>query len=288
MKNPLLESQVNSKFTLGSSNVDNETIRNRPLMASGLWSTQVKRFAWPVGVHAVLVLIWYWLTTTGTIPKYVLPSPVDVIATLNKPHYKWMLHLTTTTIEVVGGYILAVFIGVALALLTSWFKWFAMAIMPLLITLNMIPKIAMAPLFIVWLSYGVIPNIIITFSICFFPIVLTTARGLKEVEPELLDLARAAKATRWQIFSKIQFPSALPYIFSGMKVSTVFAVAGAIVGEFIGSEKGLGNLMLSVQATLDTAAMFMAVTLITVIGILLYASVYLMEKWLVVRDARVE
>jgi NitT/TauT family transport system permease protein len=152
----------------------------------------------------------------------------------------------------------------------------------------MIPKIAMAPLFIVWLNYGVIPNIIITFTICFFPIVLTTARGLKEVEPELIDLAKAVKASRWQIFSKIQFPSALPYIFSGMKVATVFAVAGAIVGEFIGSEKGLGNLMLSVQATLDTAAMFMAVTLITFIGMVLYGAVFALERWLVVQDARVE
>lgn len=248
----------------------------------------LKRLAWPVGVHVALVLLWYWVTAAGVVPKYILPSPVDMVATLAQPHYKWSMHLLTTAIEVAGGYALAVAVGVGLALLTSWFKWFAMAVMPVLITLNMVPKIAMAPLFIVWLSYGVIPNIVITFTICFFPIVLTTARGLKEVEPELIDLARAVRATRWQIFSKIQFPSALPYIFSGMKVATVFAVAGAIVGEFIGSEKGLGNLMLSVQATLDTAAMFMAVTLITLIGILLYAAVFALERFLVVRDARME
>lgn len=251
-------------------------------------SLPYKRLAWPIGVHLALVLLWYWVTSRSMVPKFILPSPVDMVATLVQPHYKWGLHLGTTAIEVVGGYTLAVVVGVALALLTSWFKWFAMAVMPLLITLNMIPKIAMAPLFIVWLNYGVVPNIIITFTICFFPIVLTTARGLKEVEPDLIDLARAVRATRWQIFSKIQFPSALPYIFSGMKVATVFAVAGAIVGEFIGSEKGLGNLMLSVQATLDTAAMFMAVTLITLIGIALYAAVFALERFLVVRDARLE
>ncbi len=251
-------------------------------------SEKFKQLAWPIGIHAALLLIWQWVTMTGTVPKFILPAPIDMLATLAQPHYKWLLHLSTTAAEVAGGYVLAVVVGVALALLTSWFKWFAMAVMPLLVTLNMIPKIAMAPLFIVWLSYGVIPNIIITFTICFFPIVLTTARGLKEVEPELIDLARAVKATRWQIFSKIQFPSALPYIFSGMKVATVFAVAGAIVGEFIGSEKGLGNLMLSVQATLDTAAMFMAVTLITLIGVALYGVIFALERWLVVRDARLE
>jgi NitT/TauT family transport system permease protein len=251
-------------------------------------SEQLRRMVWPVGIHIALILIWQWIAVSGAVPKFILPAPTDMLATLTQPHYKWLLHLSTTAIEVAGGYLLAVVVGVALALLTSWFKWFALAIMPLLVTLNMIPKIAMAPLFIVWLSYGVVPNIIITFTICFFPIVLTTARGLKEVEPELIDLARAVKATRWQIFTKIQFPGALPYIFSGMKVATVFAVAGAIVGEFIGSEKGLGNLMLSVQATLDTAAMFMAVTLITLIGITLYGIVFTLERWLVVRDARVE
>ncbi|TSD57467.1 ABC transporter permease [Variovorax sp. KBS0712] len=251
-------------------------------------SDRFKRLGWPIGIHLALLLLWQWATTSGVVPKFILPSPIDMLATLAQPHYKWATHFSVTAVEVVGGYLLAVVVGVALALLTSWFKWFAMAVMPLLVTLNMVPKIAMAPLFIVWLNYGVIPNIIITFTICFFPIVLTTARGLKEVEPDLIDLAKAVRATRWQIFSKIQFPSSLPYLFSGMKVATVFAVAGAIVGEFIGSEKGLGNLMLSVQATLDTAAMFMAVTLITLIGILLYGVVFALERWLVVRDARVE
>jgi NitT/TauT family transport system permease protein len=120
-----------------------------------------------------------------------------------------------------------------------------------------------------------------------FPIVLTTARGLREVEPELLDLVRALRGSKWQIFTKIQLPGALPYIFSGMKVAAVLAVAGAIVGEFLGSEKGLGYLMLQVQVTLDTAAMFMAVILITLLGVLLYGLVLVLERLMVVRDARV-
>jgi NitT/TauT family transport system permease protein len=127
---------------------------------------------------------------------------------------------------------------------------------------------------------------LIAFTICFFPILLTTARGLREVEPDLLDLVRALKGSRWQIFTKIQLPGALPYIFSGMKVAAVLAVAGAIVGEFLGSERGLGYLMLQVQVTLDTAAMFMAVILISLIGVLLYGLVLLAERLVVVRDAR--
>ena len=150
--------------------------------------------------------------------------------------------------------------------------------LPLLVSLNMIPKVALGPLFIVWFKYGVGPNMLIAFSICGFPILLTTARGLREVEPDLLDLVRALRGSRWQIFAKIQLPGALPYLFSGMKVAAILAVAGAIVGEFLGSDSGLGYLMLQVQVTLDTPAMFMAVILITLIGVLLYGLVLLLES----------
>ena len=112
--------------------------------------------------------------------------------------------------------------------------------MPLLVTLNMIPKVALGPLIIVWFKYGVFPNAMMAFSICVFPILLTTARGLREVEPDLLDLVRSLRGSRWQLFTKIQLPGALPYIFAGMKVAAILAVAGAIVGEFLGSDQGPG------------------------------------------------
>jgi NitT/TauT family transport system permease protein len=151
----------------------------------------------------------------------------------------------------------------------------------------MIPKVALGPLFIVWFSYGIMPNTIMAFAISFFPILLNTARGFREVEPELLELVRSLRSSKWQTFIKIQLPSALPYIFSGMKVGAILAVAGAIVGEFLGSARGLGYLMLQVQVTLDTPAMFMAVILITLIGVVLYALVLGLERLVIVRDARV-
>ncbi len=132
------------------------------------------------------------------------------------------------------------------------------------------------------------PNTLIAFSIAVFPIMLTTARGMSEVEPDLLDLVKALKGSRWQLFTKIQLPNALPYIFSGMKVAAILAVAGAVVGEFLGSDRGLGYLMLQVQVTLDTPAMFMAVILITLIGMLLYGMVLALERLLVVKDARLD
>ena len=168
----------------------------------------------------------------------------------------------------------------------TWSRTLEALFLPLLVTLNMIPKVALGPLIIVWFKYGVFPNMLMAFSIAVFPILLTTARGLREIEPELLDLVRSLRGSRWQVFTKIQLPGALPYIFSGMKVASILAVAGAIVGEFLGSDRGLGYLMLQVQVTLDTPAMFMAVILITLLGMLLYGMVLLLERWLVVRDAR--
>jgi NitT/TauT family transport system permease protein len=150
----------------------------------------------------------------------------------------------------------------------------------------MIPKVALGPLIIVWFKYGVGPNMLIAFSICFFPILLTTIRGLREVDPDLLDLIHSLKGSRWQLFTKIQLPGALPYVFSGMKVGAILAVAGAIVGEFLGSDQGLGYLMMQVQVTLDTPAMFMALILITATGMTLYGLVLLLERALVPRDAR--
>jgi len=248
----------------------------------------LQRYSIAVLSHLLLVAAWHFFVVLGDVPKFVMPSPAATLNALLVPNYRWLENIAVTGTEIFGGYILAVAIGVALALVFSWFRWLELVAMPLLVTLNMIPKVALGPLIIVWFKYGVGPNILMAFAICFFPIVLTTARGLKEVEPELLDLVRSLKGSRWQIFTKIQLPGALPYIFSGMKVAAILAVAGAIVGEFLGSDRGLGYLMLQVQVTLDTAAMFMAVILITLIGMVLYGMVLGLERLLVVRDARIQ
>jgi len=250
-------------------------------------SDGMRRFVFAVLVHLGLIAAWHLFIVWGDVPAFVMPTPLATVQALFKT-YRWWDNTWVTAVEIFGGYFLAVVVGIAIALVFSWIRTLDQALMPLLVSLNMIPKVALGPLIIVWFSYGIFPNMMIAFSIAFFPIVLTTARGLREVEPDLLDLVRSIRGSRWQIFTKIQLPGALPYIFSGMKVAAVLAVAGAIVGEFLGSERGLGYLMLQVQVTLDTAAMFMAVILITLIGVLLYGIVMLLERLLVVRDARVQ
>jgi len=237
--------------------------------------------------HVGLIAIWYLFVKIGDVPRFVMPSPLDTFRSLFEPNYNWWFNIGVTASEIFGGYFLALAVGVALALVFTWSRTLEALFMPLLVSLNMIPKVALGPLFIVWFKYGMLPNTIMAFSICVFPILLTTARGLREIDPDLLDLVRALRGSRWQVFTKIQLPGALPYIFSGMKVAAILAVAGAIVGEFLGSDKGLGYLMLQVQVTLDTPAMFMAVLLITMIGVALYGLVLGLERMLVVKDARI-
>ena len=245
------------------------------------------RWTFAILAHIGLVVAWYLFVEIGQVPKFVMPSPQATLDALMNPNYSWWTNIAVTGTEIFGGYLLALVVGVVLALVFTWSKTLEALCLPLLVTLNMIPKVALGPLIIVWFKYGVFPNTLMAFSIAVFPILLTTARGLREIEPELLDLVRSLRGSRWQLFVKIQLPGALPYIFSGMKVGSILAVAGAIVGEFLGSDKGLGYLMLQVQVTLDTPAMFMAVILITVIGMLLYGLVLLLERLMVARDARV-
>jgi NitT/TauT family transport system permease protein len=248
----------------------------------------LQRYSLAVLAHVALVLAWYLFVKLGNVPKFVMPSPGATLDALLQPDYGWWTNIAVTGTEIFAGYFLALVVGVGLALVFTWSKTLESFFMPLLVSLNMIPKVALGPLIIVWFKYGILPNSIMAFSICVFPILLTTARGLRETEPDLLDLVRSLKGSRWQLFTKVQLPGALPYIFAGMKVGAILAVAGAVVGEFLGSDKGLGYLMLQVQVTLDTPAMFMAVILITLIGMVLYGIVLGLERWLVVKDARLD
>lgn len=245
-----------------------------------------RRWAPAVLSHLGVLALWAYATGPGGVPRFILPGPLETLRALALPQHDWLRHLRVTAGEAGAGFLLAVLVGVTIAVLFSWSAVLRRALMPLLVTLNVVPKVALAPLAVVWFGYGWVPNITITFVIAFFPVVITTARGLAEVEPELLDLVRVARATRWQVFTKIELPSALPYLFSGMRVAAILAIAGTVVGEFIGSEAGLGFAMLAAQATLDTPAMFMALALITLVGVGLYGAVILLERLSVPPDAR--
>jgi NitT/TauT family transport system permease protein len=149
---------------------------------------------------------------------------------------------------------------------------------PVLVLFNTLPKIALAPLFVIWLGYGIWPNIVIGTTIAFFPMVVNSAVGLATAEPEMLELVRSLKASRWQIFTKIRFPNAVPYIFTGLKLNASMSVIGASVGEFVASERGLGALIITGGVTLQTPSIFASLILISVLGLALYGAVVAVER----------
>ncbi|MCG6114840.1 MAG: ABC transporter permease [Mesorhizobium sp.] len=251
-------------------------------------SEHLPRYSIVIGVHLAVLLVWHLVSVSGMVRSFILPSPTATIMTLFQPRYQWLDNTWVTAVEIFAGYGLAVAFGVVVALLFSWFRMLHAAFFPLFVTISLIPKVALGPLLVVWFGYGITTNVFFAFLLSFFPILITTARGLREIEPDLLDLVRSLKGSRIQIFLKIQLPGALPYIFSSMKVGAILAVAGAIVGEFVASSRGLGYLMIQVQGQLDTAGMFMAVILLTLLGVVLYGLVLMLERIFVVKDARLD
>jgi NitT/TauT family transport system permease protein len=153
--------------------------------------------------------------------------------------------------------------------------------MPTLLFFQVVPKVAIAPLFLVWFGVGALPKVLVAFLISFFPIVIDAAVGLRSMSTEMRDLARSMGATRMQVFARFRLPTSLPYLFSGLKVAATLAVAGAVVGEFVGADKGLGYLLLVTNSNLETALMFAALFALTIIGLAFFYAVELLEALLI-------
>lgn len=235
---------------------------------------------------AIVVLVWHFGVVLLGIKEYILPTPMAAIRTLFETKYRWPLNFLATFYEVVGGFLLSALIGAILGVAIVWSDWLKRSILPFLVFVNTLPKIAVAPLFLVWFGYGILPNILIVVLISFFPMVMNTATGLVAVEEDLLDLVSCLHATKWQKLKLIQLPNSLPYMFSGLKITSTTAVVGAVVGEFIASDKGLGSVIISSQTTLSTPAIFGALILISVIGLGLFWAVEVMEKLLMPWEAQ--
>ena len=225
-----------------------------------------------------LVLLWQFVVTFFGIKEFILPSPWAALRALGNDNYRWGANLLVTLVAVLGAFTLSAVLGVLLAVVIVWNDLLLRTVMPVLVLFNTLPKIALAPLFVVWLGYGIWPNIVIGTTIAFFPMVVNTAVGLASAEPEMLDLVRTLKAGRWQVLRKIRFPNALPYIFVGLKLNATMSVIGALVGEFVASERGLGSLIITSGVTLETAPIFASLMLISVLGLVLYGLVVAAER----------
>ena len=180
--------------------------------------------------------------------------------------------------EILLGFAMAIVLGILLGIAIAYSKLLSRMIYPILVFTQAVPKVAIAPVFLIWFGYGIMPKILLTFLIAFFPIVVETAAGLMMIEPELIDLARSLKASGTQIFVKIRFPNALPHLFSGLKIAAPLAVVGAIVAEFVGTNDGLGYIILLAEAHVDTALVLAAALILAVLGIALFAAVIIIGR----------
>lgn len=225
-----------------------------------------------------LIVLWQAAVSGFGIREYLLPSPASVLNALIGGEIPWAKHLWITTVEILGAFVLAGAFGVALGVAIAWAPTAARALVPFLVFVNTLPKVAVAPLFLLWLGYGILPNMLIGALIGFFPVVINTAVGLTQVDPEMLDLGRVFNAPKWRVFVKIRIPNAFPYILSALKVTATAAVVGAVVGEFVASQSGLGYVIIATQSSMNTPVAFAALVWISAIGLLLYGAVGLAAR----------
>jgi NitT/TauT family transport system permease protein len=229
-------------------------------------------------VFAALLALWQTAVSGFGIREYLLPGPLAVLRALSSSEIPWLVHLAVTTLEIVGAFVLAGGVGVALGIAIAWSPLIARALVPFLVFVNTLPKVAVAPLFLLWLGYGVVPNILIGALIGFFPVVINTAVGLTQVDEDMLDLGRVFNAPKWKVFAKIRLPNASPYILSALKVTATAVVVGAVVGEFVASQKGLGYVIVTTQASMNTPVAFGALVWISVVGLAIYGAVVLAAR----------
>jgi len=234
--------------------------------------------AYPVGTMVVLIAAWEVATWLFAIPPYLLPAPSSIAQAMVANEAVLLKHSVGTTVEILLGFALSVAVGVPLALGIFLWKPFANTIYPLLVSSQAVPKVAVAPLFLVWFGFGLLPKVLIAFLIAFFPVVINTAMGLAAIEREKIYLAQSMGLGAVRTFFKIQLPNALPSIFAGLKISITLAVVGAVVGEFVGGQGGLGYLLLIANGNMDTALLFAGIVALTVLGVVFFALIGVVER----------
>ncbi len=233
-----------------------------------------------IGV-VVFLLIWQIWVSAAKVPAYLLPAPSEILLTFGSNLSKLASHGWITTYEMLLGYFMAVVIAIPLAIAITSSRRFDEFVTPTMLFFQVVPKVAIAPLFLVWFGVGVTPKIYVAFLISFFPIVIDTAVGLRSMSAEMNDLARSMGASRLQIFTQFRLPTSLPYLFSGLKVAATLAVAGAVVGEYVGADKGLGYLLLVTNSNMQTALMFATIVALTLIGLVFFYLVEFLESLLI-------
>jgi NitT/TauT family transport system permease protein len=237
----------------------------------------------PALVFVALIAAWWAAVALLKVPAYLLPPPQDVLPRIAQDDRSFLWHSWVTIQEILLGFGLSIVTAIPLGLLIALSPLAKRMLYPLLVFIQLVPKIAIAPLFVVWLGFGLTSKVTLTLLLTFFPLLLASIAGFQILDPRLLYLTRSMGATIWQTFHLLRFPAALPVLFGGLKTSATIAATAAIVAEFVGSNQGLGYVLLQGTANLDTTRVFAVLFLLTVIGLALNSIVevveYLMTPW---------
>jgi NitT/TauT family transport system permease protein len=252
-----------------------DTERGGAALSLGVW---LKRRAAPLIVFALLFLLWEFAVHLTGVKEYLLPPPSKVWTEFLKRWPTIADGAWITTQEIIAGYLLAIVVSIPLALSVAYSRFVETAIYPVVVFLQIIPKIAIAPLFIIWFGFGFTPKLLLVFLLSFFPIVVASIAGFKSVDPEVMDFARTTGAGGWKMFLKIRLPQALPDIFTGLKVGAALSATAAVVAEFVASDRGLGYLLLQYNGNLETPMVFAIVILLSLIGLAIYYAVEIIER----------
>ncbi|MCC6608389.1 MAG: ABC transporter permease [Burkholderiales bacterium] len=236
------------------------------------WLRRVWNAFLPILAFAVLIALWQlWVVWAG-VPAFLLPAPTVIVRALIDGWPDPLAYDTWVTLqETLGGFALGCVLGFLLAIGITYSRFLERVLYPPIVASQAVPKLAIAPLFVIWLGFGILPKIIITMTLVFFPIVVTTAQGLMSVDANLIELLRSVNARPWQVFWKVRLPHALPAIISGMKIGITLAVIGAVVGEWVGAGAGLGYRVLFAQSQLQTPVTYAAILILITLGVGLFA-----------------
>jgi NitT/TauT family transport system permease protein len=232
----------------------------------------------PLGVALALLVGWQLAIDIFDVSEFVLAKPTEIVAELGDSQEVIVDASWYTLREIVYGFALSAAIGVLIALLLAASRAADRALYPLVVAFQTVPKVALAPIFVLWFGYGLAPKMLLIATIAFFPVALNMRTGLNAVDADLLSLMRSVGASRWQILRKVQIPNSLPYLFAGLKIAITFSVIGAVVAEFAGSSQGLGYLIEFASTQLDTPLVFAALLVISLLGLALYYAVALLER----------
>ena len=239
---------------------------------------RLRTIAQPLGLAFAVLLLWEAAVRFGGVPDYLLPAPTAILADLAKRWPRILSHAWVTGLEIVGGFAVAVVVSLPLAVGIAFSAWMARSIYPLIVTLQVVPKIAIAPIFVIWFGIGWVSKLTLVFLLCFFPMLVNAVAGFRGINPEIMDFARSTGANLWRLFWRIRLPSALPSIFTGLRIGAVNAVTGAVVAEFVASDRGLGYLLLEYNGNLLASAVFATVFVLSAIGLAIYYTVEAVER----------